>query len=93
MMNMDILNLNQKKTIIKVFYVDTVKIKFSKKKVQLEKITLHKDQESQKQNLISLAEKGRIPENTKVFNPRVTFDGESWWISIGGEVPTQQLNR
>ena len=36
---------------------------------------------------VKLAEKCRIPigNNTKYSNPRVTFDGLNWWLSIGVE--------
>lgn len=65
------------------FYVDTCKIEFSENKVKLEKLTESKKQNKQKLNWIKLAEKNRIPINCKYYNPRVTFDGINWWISIG----------
>lgn len=56
------------------FYVDNHKIKFSYKKVYVEKI-----------GYITLAEFGRIPftEETKYSNPRITFDGKYWYVSVG----------
>jgi putative transposase len=65
------------------FYVDNCKIEFSENKVKLEKLTDSKKQNKQKFNWIKLAEKNRIPLNCKYYNPRVTFDGINWWISVG----------
>lgn len=67
------------------FYVDGCKIEFSGNKVKLEKLTDSKKQNKQKLNWIKLAEKNRIPIAYKYFNPRVTFDGINWWISVGIE--------
>ena len=69
------------------FYVDTDKISFTDTHVKLEKLTLSKKASKQKFNHIRLAEKGRIPIGVKYSNPRVTFDGINWWISVGIEVP------
>lgn len=57
------------------FYQDTEKIKFKGGKVRLEKI-----------GWVRLSEKNRIPENGKYTNPRVKFDGVSWYVSVGIEV-------
>ena len=65
------------------FYVDNCKIEFSENKVKLEKLTDSKKQNKQKLNWIKLAEKNRIPSHCKYYNPRVTFDGINWWISVG----------
>ena len=65
------------------FYIDTCKIEFSENKVKLEKLTDSKKQNKQKLNWIKLAEKNRIPSHCKYYNPRVTFDGINWWISVG----------
>lgn len=69
------------------FYVDTAKIKITDTHVKLEKLTTSKKSNKQKLNYIKLAEKCRIPigNNTKYSNPRVTFDGLNWWLSIGVE--------
>lgn len=40
----------------------------------------------QKLNWIRLCEKGRIPTNCKYLNPRFTYDGLYWYVSIGIEV-------
>lgn len=51
----------------------------------LEKLTESKKKNKQKFNAVRLAEKNRIPTNVKYTNPRVTFDGVNWWISVGVE--------
>ena len=65
------------------FYIDNCKIEFSENKVKLEKIADSTRKNRAKVNWIKLAEKNRIPLNCKYYNPRVTFDGINWWISVG----------
>ena len=65
------------------FYVDNCKIEFSENKVKLEKLTDSKKLNKQKFNWIKLAEKNRTPLNCKYYNPRVTFDGINFWVSVG----------
>ena len=67
------------------FYMDTDKIQFTDKTVKLEKITLSRKKNKQKLNWIRLAEKNRIPVDSKYINPGITFDGLNWWISVGIE--------
>ena len=67
------------------FFVDPVKIQFTDTHVKLEKLTQSKRKNRQKLNHIKLAEYGRIPTDCKYVNPRVTFDGLNWWISVGVE--------
>ena len=76
------------------FYQDTNKIVITDTHVKLEKLTTSKKKNKQKLNWIKLAEKGRIPigKDVKYFNPRVTFDGLNWWLSIGVEEDIQQDN-
>lgn len=57
------------------FYNDTLKIKFTRTHVRLEKI-----------GWIKLSEKNRIPINSKYMNPRVSFDGIHWYVSVGIEI-------
>lgn len=40
----------------------------------------------QKLNWIKLCEKGRIPNNCKYLNPRFTYDGLYWYVSVGIEI-------
>ena len=70
------------------FYVDNCKIEFSENKVKLEKIYNCNGKPKGNRgilNWIKLAEKNRIPLNCKYYNPRVTFDGINWWLSVGIE--------
>ena len=69
------------------FYVDTDKIQFTSTHVKLEKLTTSRKRNKQKFNWIRLYEHERIPygEGIKYINPRVTFDGLNWWISLGIE--------
>ncbi|MBS4893720.1 MAG: transposase [Veillonella parvula] len=67
------------------FYQDNIKIKFSETHVKLEGFANSKKKNKQKINWIRLAEKNRIPTNCKYSNPRITFDGLNWFISVGIE--------
>ena len=67
------------------FYMDTDKIQFTDKTVKLEKITSSRKKNKQKLNWIRLVERNRIPTDGKYINPRITFDGINWWISVGIE--------
>lgn len=72
------------------FFMDPVKIKFTETHVKLEKITDSRKSNRQKSNWIRLAEHGRIPVGAHYYNPRITFDGLHWWISVGVEVPDSE---
>lgn len=65
------------------FYQDTLKIQFSRTHVKLEGFATSKKKNKQKLNHVKLAEKNRIPTDVKYYNPRVTYDGLNWWISVG----------
>lgn len=69
------------------FYVDTDKIQFNETHVKLEKLTTSRKKNKQELNWIRLCEHGRIPygKDAKYINPRVTFDGVNWWISVSIE--------
>jgi len=56
------------------FYNDVIKIKFSSTHVQLEKL-----------GKVKLSEYNRIPTGVKYSNPRVSFNGVHWYISVGIE--------
>ncbi|WP_339307645.1 transposase [Paenibacillus sp. FSL R5-0519] len=55
-----------------VFYNDTVKFKVKDSKVLLEKIGW-------------VATSEQLPESDKYSNPRVSFDGKYWYVSVGIE--------
>ncbi|KFZ32479.1 hypothetical protein JS44_04990 [Anoxybacillus flavithermus] len=52
------------------------KIQFSDTHVYIEKV-----------GWVRLSERGKIPTNTKYYNPRITFDGVHWYVSVGYDVP------
>ena len=68
------------------FYQDNVKIKFTSTHVQVEGFAISKKKNKQKLNWIKLCEKDRIPTNCKYMNPRITYDGLHWWVSVSVEV-------
>ena len=58
------------------FYVDGTKLKVLSNKIRIAKI-----------GYIKLYEKDYIPTNIKnYFNPRITFDGINWYISVGVKI-------
>ena len=67
------------------FYVDNIKIKFTKTHVKLENIATSKKKNKQKLNWIKLSEKNKIPTNCKYINPHVVYDGVNWFICVGIE--------
>jgi putative transposase len=67
------------------FYQDNVKIQFTETHVKVEGFSESKKKNKQKLNYIKLAEKNRIPINSKYTNPRINYDGLNWWISVGIE--------
>ena len=67
------------------FYQDNVGIKFTETHVKFEGFASSKKKNKQKVNWVRLAERGRIPTDCKYSNPRVTFDGINWWLSVGVE--------
>ena len=66
----------------KSYYVDPYKIKYSDKQVKLEKIANNQKENRQIINLISLAEKNRIPTNVAYYNPRVILEGNKFYIVV-----------
>ena len=68
------------------FYQDGVKIQFTNTHVKVEGFTMSHRKNKQKLNWIKLREKGRIPTNCKYMNPRITYDGLHWYISVSIKV-------
>ncbi|WP_303105492.1 transposase [uncultured Mitsuokella sp.] len=68
------------------FYQDNVKIQFTGTHVKLESLAGSKRKNRQRLNWVRLAEKNRIPVRAKYTNPRITFDGENWWLSVGIQI-------
>lgn len=77
---------SKKKTMPK-FYQDNIKIQFSDTHVKFEGFSASRKTNKQKLNWVRLAEHGRIPTDAKYTNPRISFDGLNWWISVGIEYP------
>lgn len=71
------------------FYQDTCKIKFSETHVRIENLAGTKRKNRDCLNWIRLAEKSRIPVDAKYLNPRITYDGLHWWVSVGIEYPNE----
>ena len=76
-----------KKRSIPKFYQDNIKIQFSDTHVKFEGFSSSRKHNKQKLNWVRLAEYGRIPTDVKYINPRISFDGLHWWISVGIEYP------
>lgn len=68
------------------FYVHPAKIKFTDTHVKLVKLSDSKRKNKQRLNWVRLAEVGRVPTDCKYSNPRVTFDGINFWLSVSIEV-------
>ena len=68
------------------FYQDNVAIKFTDTHVKIEGFTTSRKKNKQKLNWIKLCEKGTIPTNCKYMNPRITYDGLHWFVSVSVEV-------
>lgn len=69
------------------FYQDTGKIQFTDTHVKVEGFSMSKRRNKQQLNWIRLCEKGRIPTDCKYMNPRFTYDGLYWYVSVSIEVP------
>lgn len=68
------------------FYQDSVAIKFTDTHVKIEGFAISRKKNKQKLNWIKLCEKGRIPTNCKYMNPRFTYDGLHWFVSVSIDV-------
>lgn len=81
-----------KKKSMPKFYQDNIKIQFSNTHVKFEGFSSSLKANKQKLNWVRLAEHGRIPIGAKYMNPRISFDGLNWWISICVEFPDCKEN-
>lgn len=68
------------------FYQDSVKIQFTDTHVKVQGFATSKRRNKQKLNWIKLCEKGRVPSNCKYLNPRFTYDGLYWYVSVSIEM-------
>ncbi|MBO1086336.1 RNA-guided endonuclease InsQ/TnpB family protein [Enterococcus mundtii] len=71
--------LKSRKKTKPAFYNDNFKLKVKAKSVLLEKIGWVKTSE-------------QLPRNTKYFNPRISFDGKYWYLSVGIEKEKLEQN-
>ena len=85
--NVSILSLRVKKYSSLSFYQDNVAIQFTYTHVKVEGFAVSKKRNKQRLNWIKLCEKGRIPTDVKYTNPRFTYDGLHWYVSVGIEIP------
>jgi putative transposase len=82
--------LKKKKSTKPSFYIDTAKIEFTSTHVKFESIANNTKKNRRRLNWIKLAEKNRIPIDCKYMNPRCTFDGLNFWLSVSIEVEDNQ---
>ena len=68
------------------FYQDNIQIKFTDTHVKVEAFSMSRKKNKQKLNWIKLYEKRKIPTDCKYMNPRFTYDGLYWYVSVGVEV-------
>ena len=68
------------------FYQSSDTIRFIDTHVKVEGFSMSLKRNKQKLNWIKLCEKGRIPTDCKYFNPRFTYDGLYWYVSVGVEI-------
>ena len=77
------------------FYQDNVKIQFTSTHVRVEKVSMSQKRNKRKLNWIKLCEKNQVPTICKYLNPRFTYDGLYWYVSVGIEMadnPNLPLN-
>ena len=74
------------------FYQDNIMIQFTDTHVKVEKISMSKKPNKQKLNWIKLCEKEKIPTDCKYLNPRFTYDGLYWYVSVSIEVDNDTEN-
>ena len=82
--------LKKKKFTKPSFYIDCCNIDFTSTHVKFEYIANNTKKNRRRLNWIKLAEKDRMPTNCKYMNPRCTFDGLNFWLSVSIEVEDNQ---
>ena len=68
------------------FYADPGKIKFTATHVKLESIAQSKRKNRQSANWFRLAEQDRVLIGAKYSNPRISYDGLNWFLTVGIEI-------
>ena len=74
------------------FYQDNIQIQFTGTHVKVEKFSISTKKNKQKLNWIKLYEKRKIPTDCKYLNPRFTYDGLYWYVSVSIEVDDNTEN-
>lgn len=74
------------------FYQDNIKIQFTDTHVKVGKFSASIKRNKQKLNWVKLCEKGKIPTDCKYMNPRFTYDGLYWYVSVSIEVEENTNN-
>ena len=74
------------------FYQDNIQIQFTGTHVKVEKFSISTKKNKQKLNWIKLYEKRKIPTDCKYLNPRFTYDGLYWYVSVSIEVDDDTEN-
>ena len=74
------------------FYQDNIQIQFTGTHVKVEKFSISTKKNKQKLNWIKLYEKRKIPTDCKYMNPRFTYDGLYWYVSVSIEVDDDNDN-
>ena len=82
---------SKNKTKPSFFQTDQV-IEFTDTHVKLSCLSLSRKANRKQLNWVRLAEHGKIPINVKHSNPRITYDGLNWWISVGIEYLDKNVN-
>ena len=73
------------------FYQGCFKIKATDTHIKLEKISNSLRKNRQIANWVKLSETNRIPFVKSYLNPRITFDGLHWYVSVGVEQPDDSV--
>ena len=67
-------------------------IQITSTQVKLEALATSKRRNRQRLNWIRLGESDRIPVGVKYFQPRITFDGLNWWLSVAVEFEPENIS-
>ena len=73
------------------FYQSGFEIRVSEAHIKIGKISGSKRTNKQKLNWVKLSEANRIPLVDSYLNPRITFDGLHWYVSVGVEHPDDSV--
>lgn len=75
------------------FYNDTDKLEITDRTARISALQKYGNRKRQaRKSFVKLAEKNRIPTDCKYSNPRITYDGIHWWISVVVEIEKTNLS-